>query len=158
MAPHMSSAEVERMDRLQKQGYAPQDILKLLRESRARCGQAGPSESAVYTFLSGKTYARGRHETRGRKTRLPPRLVETANRERIRLIKEADNQYLVTWGDIAAATKRVLQARGALRGGVRMPSVDWLARCVRAKTEVRARPGKRRISRFPQHVTDRVSV
>eukprot|EP00974_Lingulodinium_polyedra_P010362 994930-Lingulodinium_polyedra.AAC.1 len=64
------------------------------------------SGSAVYSFLAGKTYVRGRPETRGRKSTPPARLVETANRERIRLLKEADNQYLATWGDIANATKR----------------------------------------------------
>lgn len=143
------------MDRLQKQGSSPKDILRRLRAARARRGEAGPSKSAVYTFLAGKTYVRGSAEARGRKSRLPARLVSTAVIERARLIKAADNEWLVTWGDIRAATKKVLQARGALRGGARMPSTDWLARRVRATTEVRARPGKRRISRFPKHVVAR---
>ena len=39
-----------------------------------------------------------------------------------------------------------------------MPSTDWLARRVRATTAVRARPGKRRISRFPKHVLARALV
>ena len=146
------------MDRLHKEGWSPQDIGSALRTSRGKRGEPGPSQSAVYSFLAGKTYVRGRSETRGRKSRLPPRIVQTANRERICLIREADNEHLVTWQDVRDATKRVLQARGALRRGVRMPSTDWLARRVRAKTAVRARPGKRRISRFPKHVTAWVSV
>ena len=146
------------MDRLHKEGHSPAQILKSLRDGRTKRGESGPSRSAVYSFLAGKTYTRGRSETRGRKPRLPASLVQTANRERIRLIKEADNELLVTWEDVAAATKQVLRAKGALHGGARMPSADWLARLVRAKTAVRARPGKRRISRFPKHVTARASV
>ena len=155
---HMTPEEVRRMDRMQKAGRGPKDIARALQHSRTQRGEAGPSHSAVYSFLSGKTYARGRAETRGRKSRLPRGLIATANRERIRLIQEADNEYLVAWGDIAGATKRALKARGALGRGVRMPSADWLARRVRAQTDVRARPGKRRISRFPQHVTVRAVV
>ena len=36
-----------------------------------------------------------------------------------------------------------------------MPSVDWLARFVRSHTEVRARPGKRRIARTRDHERQR---
>ena len=105
------------MDRLQKQGSSPKDILRRLRAARGRRGEAGPSKSAVYTFLAGKTYVRGRDEARGRKSRLPARLVSTAVSERARLIKAADNEWLVTWGDVRAATKKVLQARGHCGAG-----------------------------------------
>ena len=140
------------MDKLMKNGLAPKDILSALRAARARRGESGPSKTAVYNFLRGKTYERDGQETRGRRAKLPPGLLATANRERLRLIKAAGNEHLVTWEDIAAATKQSLRARGALTRRVRMPSADWLARLVRAATPVRARPGKRRISRFPQHV------
>jgi hypothetical protein len=78
-------------------------------------------------------------------------LLQTANAQRRRLIKEAKNGYLVTWADVREATRKVLKARGVLRGGIRMPSTDWLARKVREALPVRARPGKRRISRTKQH-------
>ena len=109
---HLSEDVVMRMDRLQKQGSSPKDILRRLRAARARRDEPGPSQTAVYTFVAGKTYVRGRAEVRGRKSRLPAGLVATAMRERVRLIKEADNDWLVTWDGVRAATKRVLQARG----------------------------------------------
>ena len=79
---YISEREVRRMDRLQKEGQSPAQILQSLRDGRTKRGEPGPSRSAVYTFLAGKTYTRGRSETRGRKPRLPARLVQTANRER----------------------------------------------------------------------------
>ena len=50
---HMSSQEVVRMDKLMKNGMAPKDILSALRAARARRGESGPSQTAVYNFLRG---------------------------------------------------------------------------------------------------------
>ena len=100
---HMSSQEVLRMDRLQKQGSTAKDILRRLRAARARREEPGPSKSAVYTFLAGKTYVRGREEARGRKSRLP------ARGRRALAVRVGDAP-----GDRSMARHALLHLRGAL--------------------------------------------
>ena len=151
MPNHFSNAEVLQMDKLLKAKNTPGDIIRKLQSARARAGKEGPSASAVYRFLKGETFKRDVSETRGAKARLPTGVITVANQQRRRLIKKANNNYLVTWEDVHKATKETLRGRSALRGGVRMPSPDWLARKVREKTPVRARPGKRRIDRSKAH-------
>ena len=150
-----SEAEVEKMDKLQKSGTSPQDILTKMKAARQRRDEAGPSQASVYRFLGGFTYVRGREETRGRPGNVPKDLVRVANQQRRKLIKEAKNEYLVTWGDVHDATKKVLKERGHVNRNCPMPCEDWLARQVRAVTPVRARPGKRRIAKDPKHVIQR---
>ena len=154
-ASHMSRKEIAKMDDMNKRGKTPQEILAKLQAARNSKGETGPSKDGVYRFLSGHTYKRGAKENRGRRARLPPRLVQIANAERRKLIQKASNDHLVVWADIHKATKNALRDRGLLRGRVRMPSVDWLARLVRTHTQVRARPGKRRIARTRDHERQR---
>ena len=139
------------MDSLQKRGKCPEEILAKLRASRSKRGKIGPSKTAVYRFLAGETYKHGRAETRGRKARSPHGLLAIANTQRRRLIKQARNEMLVTWPDVHAATKRALRVRGGLGRGRKMPSVDWLSHKLRDAYQIRARPGKRRISRTTVH-------
>ena len=65
---------------------------------------------------------------------MPARLVSTASAMRRRLIKKADNEYVVTWDDIHSETKKELKKRKLLKSGTRVPSEDWLARQVRDET------------------------
>jgi hypothetical protein len=83
-------------------------------------------------------------------------LVETANVQRRRLVREADNDYLVVWSDLRKVTKKVLRKRGVLRGKVRMPAAGHFQKLVRKQTSIRARPGKRRISRTRPHEIKRL--
>ena len=62
---HMSTVEVATMDRMQKTGHPPQAILATLHSARAKRGANGPSQTAVYRFLNGSSYARGQEERRG---------------------------------------------------------------------------------------------
>ncbi len=139
------------MNQLQKQGQEPAKILKKLRKDRLKKGGTGPSQSAVYRVLKGITYKPQKEETRCRPPTVPATLVKVANEERAKLIKHADNEYLVTWGDVHKATRKRLRSQGRLKKGVRMPSEDWMARAVRKATPVRARPGKHRISHTKEH-------
>lgn len=143
------------MDDMHKKGNPPGEILKKLRAARAKRNQTGPSKHAVHRFVKGKSYKRGRSEPRGRPAGLPSRLVAAASAQRHRLIKQAardpEGPWLVTWADVHKATKKVLKERGALKGGVRMPSEDWLARTVRGKSDLRVRPAKKRIARKVEH-------
>lgn len=140
---------------MQKQGKAPHQVISKLQGQREKNDVSGPSPATVYKFLAGATHKRAAEETRGRPSKVPVGLVRTANVERLKLIRKADYQYLVTWGDIHKATKKALQAHGRLMGGSRMPSEDYLARRVRNESDVRARPGKRRITRTKEDEENR---
>ena len=94
-------------------------------------------------------------DERGQSGSLSPRLVQVANKARVKLIKEAGNDNLVTWEDVHKATKKALRSQGFLTKGVRVPRIDWLARLLREKSAVRARPGKRRVSHTKEHETKR---
>ena len=142
----MSTVEVATMDRMQKTGRPPQAILAKLQSARAKRGVNGPSQTAVYRFLNGSSYARGQEERRGRQASILDGLAHVAFIQRRRLIMAAKNEWLVTWKDVHKATRQALRAKSALAKAKRMPSVDWLARKVRAGYNVRSRPGKRRIS------------
>ena len=149
--PKLTENEVVSMDRMHKHGNTPQQIIAKLQKDRAKKGLKGPGRSAVYNFLAGLTHQRGAKETRGRPSKMPARLVSTASAIRRRLINKANNQYIVTWGDIHLETMKELRKTKSLKAGSKMPSEDWLARQVRATTEVRARPPKRRLGRSSAH-------
>ncbi len=142
MPEHLSPKEVRTMDALQKQGKTPQEVLAKLQAARAKRGAGGPSANAVYRFMSGETYERGRAESRGRPEQLcTDLLVKTANAERRKLIRAAGNEYVVTWEDVHAATQKTLRDRGVLSPRGRMCKADWLSRLVREQTPVRERGG-----------------
>jgi hypothetical protein len=147
----MCASEVALADRMQKQGKEPEKILAKLRADRAKKGQTGPSQSSVYRFLGGSTYKRDAEEMRGRPAVRPANVVKVAYAERKKLIRKADKEHLVTWDDVQKATKKRLRATGALDKASDMPGSDWLARIVREETDVRARPGKRRITHTKAH-------
>ena len=73
---------------------------------------------------------------------MPRRLISTAAAVRRKLIQKADNEWLVTWEDMHKETKQELKWQNLLQSGTLMPSEDWLARQVRAKSAVHRLPGK----------------
>ena len=96
----MEKQEVAVADRMQKRGRGAQDVLEHLQRGRSRERNRGPSKSAVYRFLYAATYVRGKSEGRGRKLALPQGLLGTANAQRLKLLKSADNDYAVTWEEV----------------------------------------------------------
>ena len=155
---HMSEGEVCKVEELQKAGWQASAILQTLQKARRKAGELGPSLSGVYRAMNGQVYKRGATEQRGRPTTLPRQLLSVANQERLRLIEEAENEFLVTWLDIYKATKAVLKARGILSKRARMPSLDWFTKTVRANSEVRARHGKRHITHEKDYKARRVEL
>ena len=154
----MSEAEVCKVDELQKAGWQASAILQALQKERRKAGELGPSLSGVYRAMSGLVYKRGATELRGRPTTLPRQLLEVASQERMRLIEEAENEFMVTWLDIYKATKAVLKARGMLSKRDRMPSLDWFTKTVRANSKVRSRHGKRRITHEKDYKARRLEL
>ena len=144
---HLSTEEVAKIDARLKMKRSVKDILQELQQARWLKGEAGPSRSALFRFAKGETYVRGNDEMRGRPITRPKDMVKVAFKERKRLVQEADNEYLVTWADVHKATTTALRKAGKLKAGVKMVSVDWLSRHMRKETQVRARPGKRRLAR-----------
>ena len=58
--------------------------------------------------------------------------------ERLKLAKEADSEWQVTWEDVWKATKKELRRRELLKKSVRMLAVDWFSRIVRDQSDVKA--------------------
>ena len=156
MPPHLSDAEKNKIDTMRNK--APKDIIKTLQQQRRRRGEDGPSPGTVYSYLKGYTFKRNAKETRGAPSTLPPNLVKTAFSERAKLCRSAKSEYPVTWADVHKATKAKLKESGAFKAGVKMPSKDYLERVVREQTEIRARPGKRRITRTKEHEEQRFAL
>ena len=121
MPQHLSPLEVSFLDRVVRFKAKPQAAWKDLQLKRRKARKKGPSRSAVYTLWSGKTYERNKPERRGRKVRAPPGILRIANQERLRLLKEAKNEYLVVWNDVYEATRKALKARGLLTRGCKLP-------------------------------------
>ena len=109
---HMSSLEVNKLDRMQKQGKEADEILCELKEERERNHEKGQSLSAVYRYMDGETYQRGSKERRGRQCKLPRAMVRVATQRRLKLAKEADSEWQVTWEDVWKATKRSSADKG----------------------------------------------
>ena len=78
---HMSAREIQLMDAWQKAGRPVSEICAELRAQRARKGATGPGKTAVYEFLRGNTYVRGKAEARGRKSKHPQQLVRIAGQD-----------------------------------------------------------------------------
>ena len=104
--------EVEVLDAMLRAKATPQAALKKLQLGRCKDRTQGPSQSAVYAFWSGKSYARNKPARRGRKSKVPPGIARIANAERVKLLKNAKNTYRVTWEDVYKATKKSLTAKG----------------------------------------------
>ena len=154
----MSIAVVCKLDEMEKVGQSATDILHVLRAERAVAGEPGPSLSAVYRTMRGQSYKRGAPERRGRPAKLPPGLVGVAEEARLNLVQSANSEYMVTWGDVYKETRQLLKARGMLTKKVHMPCADWFMKTVRAKTNVRARHGKRRISHEKDYKARRLEL
>ena len=141
---HMSETEVCTVDEMQKAGRSAAEFRQVLRHGRRAGGRPAPSLSAAYRTTRGQAYKRGAPECRGRPAKLPAKLVDAAHEVWLALVQEARSQHMVTWGDIYKGTQQLLKARGEVTKKVRMPSVDWFVQAVGAKTQVRARRGRRR--------------
>ena len=143
----LTAAEQTKIRKLSAKQWSGEDIAKKLQKSRSPALDMGPSRSAVQRFINGTTFKPSAPEQRGRKVAVTRQVLAIANKQRLRLIKEAKNQWTVTWGDIHKATIKVAKKKKLFPKGVPPVSQDALARRMRADTGVRSRPARARVAR-----------
>ena len=145
--PQLSSAEQITVERMKRSNKSPGVILAALQAKRRRRRVKGPGKTTVYSFLAGATHARGAEESRGAKKKLTLRMLQVFNQSRKKLIKEAKNDFHVTWGDVVREGTKVLRARGLWGRRQRMLSTDYIAQKMRSCLNVKKRRSRARIAR-----------
>ena len=100
MGRHFTPDDLDKMFAWQADGDDPVTIHKKLAAARRRRHQSEPDVSTVRRALKGKTFKRGKKETRGRKKKLSARNVKALEKTRVELIKKADGEHEVHWDDI----------------------------------------------------------
>lgn len=73
------------------------------------------SETAAYDYWKGTTYRRNMPERRGRTSKLKKQHLSVYNAVRKHLQENANNQYHVTWQDIAEEGGKVLRKKKLLK-------------------------------------------
>ena len=133
MGKHFSATELDRMHKLHAQGVAVADILSRLSRTRTRLGQGGPDLTSVRRALKGRTFKRGRAETRGRPRRLTRHNLRPLDKARMRLVKKMDGDGEVHWDDAIRAARVPLVDRTTASKALRAAGYDICWRNPRAK-------------------------
>lgn len=120
MAPHLSDAELDYVFVLKDKGLAPTAIHKKLVDKRSKKGSKAPSLSRIRRALKGKTYKRGKVETRGRPGIFTLKKLRAMNATRKTLIKKAKGEKEIHWDDVLRAS-RVQCCPSTLAKRLRMP-------------------------------------
>ena len=135
MAPQFTPAEVEYMQQQAAAGHKPPDVLRRMAQRRARRGLAPPDATSVRRVLKGKTHARAKTETRGRKPSLSPAVVQKMNRVRKGLVKKANNQREVRWCDVIRSSRAPKVHRGTALRSFHREGLDVQRRRPREKPD-----------------------
>jgi hypothetical protein len=147
MAPHLTSKELDQMLAKSTAGATPAQIHSWLKLRREKAGTAAPNITNVRKALKGKSYRRGKVETRGRKKTLTRRNVLQLNSTRKKLIKKADSEYEVHWTDVVR--------------GARVPGVHTTTAARSFKREgfdVEFRRSRERPQREQEHLDERADI
>ena len=137
---HFSPRELALMDGMLKKREKPKKIISALLRGRKRNKVAPPSKSAVYRYLSGETYQRDASETRGVSSIIGEREMKVYDSVRTKLLKEAENDYVVTWDDIAEEGQRGLRKRKLIKRSQCGLAPDTLRKRMNNELNVRKRP------------------
>ena len=124
MVRHLSPKELDLVHRWQGDGLSVTKIHENILAARSKLRQSAPNLTTVRRALKGKTFKRGRVETRGRKTKLSARNLTALNTARIALIKKSGGKHEVHWEDIQKKARvqhvhRTTAARSMRAGGLR---------------------------------------
>lgn len=147
MAPHLTDQEIDAIFAQHRSGKTTGQVHAWLAARRGSRGLAAPNITNIRKVLRGRTYRRGRVETRGRKRKLSRRAVLRMNSSRKQLIKRADSTEEVHWDDVIAHARVAkvhpsTAARSMSREGI---PVAWRA--------PRERP-----QREPHHERERMDI
>ena len=156
--PQLTQQERTEIDNMVRAGETPAEIIDTLQAARRRCGMSGPCSSAVYDFLAGTTHQSLGEEERGRPAEITMPILKVLDKVRQQLITKANNEYRVTWADIASEGKKALVAKGLMRSRDHMWSADCISRHMRGLLDVKSRHAKRRIARTPEDEQKRFEV
>jgi hypothetical protein len=148
--PRLSEKEVASVVAMLKQRKKPGDMLVSLQRARERKGLEGPGKSALYDYLRGETHDPMAKETRGRPVELTKAMLKVLDRVRLKLIREANNEYRVVWDDVLEHGKKELRAKGLLGAREPMWNANWVSRQMRGALDCRSRPAKKKIQRTPE--------
>ena len=105
MAPHLADSELNYVFALKEKGLAPTAIHKKLVARRAKKGVPTPSLPNLRRTLKGKSYKRGKVETRGRPKKLTVKKLRFINAKRKALIKKAKGEKEIHWDDVLRASR-----------------------------------------------------
>ncbi|CAE8648788.1 unnamed protein product [Polarella glacialis] len=146
MAPHMTPEELDCAIQMQHDGVGVVKIHERLSAKRVKKGVAATDLTSVRKALKGKTFKRGRKETRGRKRALKPTAAKKINTVRKKLIKDAKGMREVHWKDILKAARVTVISTTASR---------YLKE---AGLEVKWQKPREKPLRQPEHEQERMEV
>ena len=100
MVKHLSPSELHSLFKWRTAGMEVADIHWKIVQARRRKNMSEPDVTTIRRALKGRTFKRGRAETRGRKKKLSSRNVKSLDAARKGLIKHADGEREVLWEDV----------------------------------------------------------
>ena len=109
MGKHLSADELDNIQKWKTAGLTTSVIqgrlLKARQRKSKRRGATGPDITTVLRAVKGTSFKRARVETHGAKKILSTANLHALDRVRLRLIKKADNDSEVHWGDVMRAAR-----------------------------------------------------
>ena len=98
MAPHLSPVEQRTiLKAIYKKGKTKADALRAVNVLREKKGMVATSRSSIHRFTTGVTHRHNTKEKRGRKKILKKSHTRKLDRSRLKLIREADSEWPVTY-------------------------------------------------------------
>jgi hypothetical protein len=105
MAPHLTTAEQDKLLEWNKKGFTPIQTHAKLEAARERKGIEPHNLTSVRKFLKGKTHRRARIETRGRGRTYTLANVRAMNKARKDLVKKTKGGKYISWDHIKKAAR-----------------------------------------------------
>jgi len=98
MAPHLAPVEQRTILKvIYKKGKTKADALRAVNVLREKKGMVATNRSSIHRFTTGVTHRHNTKEKRGRKKILKKSHTRKLDRSRLKLIREADSEWLVTY-------------------------------------------------------------
>ena len=158
MAPHLTWAELDFTHERKQDGLTPVQIHARLAAQRTKKKIATPHLAGARKALKGKVCKRGRVETRGRRPEFTRAMVLRMDVARKKLIKKADNQREVRWGDIRRSARVPEGHRNTLKTAFGREDILVAARRPREKPQRTADHEAERLQFAKDHARSYISL